>query len=66
MDMLVSTVCLIAVAVLGIVLQRLVFNHLAINYVDLALGMLVGCIPFLNHFVAQFHSDIFMTTIVAR
>lgn len=65
MELLVSTVILIAVAVLGIVLHRLIFNRLAINYVDLALGMLIGAIPFFNHFIVQFHSEIFMTSIVA-
>lgn len=65
MRLMISTVCLVSAAIIGIVIHRQFFRHVASNYVNLILGIIIAVIPFLNHLVATFHSEIFMGMIVA-
>lgn len=65
MTLMISTVCLIGVAIVGIVIHRQFFPHVASNYINLILGVIVALVPVLNHLVATFHSEIFMGMIVA-
>ena len=65
MSLFISTVCLISVAIIGIVVHRQFFGHVASNYINLALGVVIALIPVLNHLVATFHSEIFMGMVVA-
>lgn len=65
MGLMISTVCLTGVAIVGIVIHRQFFRHVASNYINLVLGMIVALVPMLNHQVETFHSEIFMGMIVA-
>ena len=65
MTLMISTVFLVAVAIVGIVVHRQFFSHIASNYINLGLGVIVALIPMLNHLVATFSSEIFMGMIVA-
>ena len=65
MTLMISTVFLVAVAIVGIVIHRQFFSHIASNYINLGLGVIVALVPILNHLVATFSSEIFMGMIVA-
>lgn len=65
MSLMLSTVFLIGAAIIGIVVHRQFFSHVASNYINLALGVVIGLVPVLNQMVATFHSEIFMGMIVA-
>ncbi|WP_295731016.1 sodium:proton antiporter [uncultured Limosilactobacillus sp.] len=65
MSLMLSTVFLIGAAIIGIVIHRQFFSHVASNYINLVLGIMIGLVPMLNHMVATFHSEMFMGMVVA-
>ena len=65
MALMISTVFLMAAAIVGIVIQRQFFSHIASNYINLVLGIIIALVPMLDHFVTTFSPEIFMGMIVA-
>lgn len=63
--MLISTVSISIIAALAIIIKRHFFPQVATNYVALVIGIIVALIPFTNHLIAEFHSEIFLGMIVA-
>ena len=63
--MLISTVSISIIAALAIIIKRQFFPQVATNYVALVIGIIVALIPFTNHLIAEFHSEIFLGMIVA-
>lgn len=65
MALMISTVFLMAAAIVGIVIHRQFFSHIASNYINLVLGIIIALVPTLDHFVTTFSPEIFMGMIVA-
>ncbi len=62
---MISTAFLVGMAIIGIVIHRQLFRHVAGNYISLVLGIIIGLVPFLDRLVETFHSEVFMGMIVA-
>lgn len=64
MELMTSSFALAIAAALSIILAQ-ASNKVSVNYVSMAIGIIMGLIPFLNSQVAGFDSHIFMELIIA-
>lgn len=70
MTLMLSTVFLVAVAIVGIVVHRQFFSHIASNYINLGLGVIVAGTHARslggNIFFGNFYGDDCSTTVILR
>ncbi|WP_297819153.1 sodium:proton antiporter [uncultured Lactobacillus sp.] len=64
MELMISTFTLAIASALSIIIAQ-ALNRISVNYVSMAVGVIIALIPFLNKQVAAFDSEIFMELIVA-
>ncbi|WP_304653522.1 sodium:proton antiporter [uncultured Ligilactobacillus sp.] len=62
--MLASTFVLLLVSIFSLMVSR-IFPRISVNYVSTFIGILCGVIPFIDHRIEEFHSEIFMLLIIA-
>ncbi|WP_027825556.1 cation:proton antiporter [Lactobacillus psittaci] len=65
MAIFISTLVLLFTTAVAMVVQKLYLQKVSVNYIALILGIVLGVIPFLNHLVEDFQSEVFMELIVA-
>lgn len=64
MELMTSTFTLIMAAAISIIIAQAI-DRISVNYISMAIGVVIGLIPILNQHVAAFDSEIFMELIIA-
>ena len=61
---MISTFYLIFAAAISIIIAQAI-EKVSVNYISMLIGVIFALIPFLNHQIAPFNSEIFMELIIA-
>lgn len=64
MELMTSTFTLVIAAAISIIIAQAI-EHISVNYISMLVGIIIGLIPYLNHHIAVFDTEIFMELIIA-